>query len=458
MPGTKWRCERRPPPTLRTGARRGRRRGLSTNLSMSAVSRCRGCQFIVIGRNPHVAWGVTNMAADVQDVRVEHTRGTGSATEFERADGRWARVEHHAERIRVRGGRDRVLDVQTTTHTVGAETMVTPIISGLYPSDPRTLSLAWTAYAPKALVLPLLRANAAADATALVGAFVTFGGPSLNLVWADTQGGIGYHAIGLIPVRGSTTPQPRETPEAVPSSPAGPPLPEGGEGDQTPVRQPAMFGRTGGGRTESRLLPTSFQPYRRHTFAQPKRAAQPRAGSRQAKARQAKARQANAHQIRRNSHAPAVAATPQAPSLAKPPRNYTIGSRVSPVPVDALDAAQAWVGYIAYADLPAVTNPVGGVLVTANSRVTPDDYPWSVTDDWGDPFRTERILHLLRGRSGLTPSDMLAAQNDVYFSMSIRLSGSGLRTRSIMHQRGRWAAMRGGCTGPPTSCGHGMER
>lgn len=71
-------------------------------------------------------------------------------------------------------------------------------------------------------------------------------------------------------------------------------------------------------------------------------------------------------------------------------------------------------GYIAYADLPAVTNPVGGVLVTANSRVTPDDYPWSVTDDWGDPFRTERILHLLRGRSALTPSDMLAAQNDVY--------------------------------------------
>ena len=95
-------------------------------------------------------------------------------------------------------------------------------------------------------------------------------------------------------------------------------------------------------------------------------------------------------------------------------REFTVGSPLSPVPVDALDAAQAWSGYIAYADLPAVTDPVGGVLATANSRVTPDDYPWAVTDDWADPFRAERIVHLLSRRTGLRPEDMPAVQNDVH--------------------------------------------
>ncbi len=364
-----------------------------------------GLPFVTIGRNPHVAWGLTNMGADVQDVRVEHMRGTGAATEFQRTDGGWARVEHHAERIRVRGGTDRVLDVQTTTHTVGAETMVTPIISGLYPSDPRTLSLAWTAFAPKAVTVPLLAANAAANGTALVEAFATFGGPSLNLVWADTEGGIGYHAIGLIPVRGSTTRQPRDVPEAMPLPPSGPPVPDGGEGEGATLQQPAL---TQGQHGAPRLLLTAYRPLRRHAGGQARRGAVPRPWGRRAGGQRAGGRRS-----RRGAAAPSASQTPPEPSPT-PLLNYTIGSRVAPVPVDALDATQAWVGYIAYADMPAVTDPPGGVLVTANSRVTPDDYPWSVTEDWTDPFRTERILHLLRGRTGLTPSDMLAAENDVY--------------------------------------------
>ena len=357
-----------------------------------------GLPFVVIGRNAHVAWGVTNLGGDTQDVRVEHLRGSGTAMEFEQTDGQWAPVEHHEERIRVRGGLDRVLDVETTTHAVGTETMVTPIISALYPSDRRTLSLAWTAYAPRAVSVPLLAANVAADGAALVQSFATFGGPTLNVVWADTEGHIGYHAIGLIPVRGSTVPQPRDLPEAVPAAPSGTAVPDEGEGDQTPVRQPAAMQRE---LTGPRLLLSAYRPGRRRALAaRPPMQRRTRIGRRAL---------------------PAVAAVaPTAPEAAEilpasvPARSYAIGSRVSPVPVDALDPKQAWVGFIAYGDMPAVTDPVGGVLATANSRITADDYPWSVSDDWADPFRTERIVHLLSGRTGLTPSDMLAAENDVH--------------------------------------------
>src|SRR5580704_15937812 len=38
-----------------------------------------GVPFIIVGHNAHVAWGFTNLGADVQDVFIEHTRGTGDA-------------------------------------------------------------------------------------------------------------------------------------------------------------------------------------------------------------------------------------------------------------------------------------------------------------------------------------------------------------------------------------------
>ena len=54
------------------------------------------------------------------------------------------------------------------------------------------------------------------------------------------------------------------------------------------------------------------------------------------------------------------------------------------------------------------------MLATANSRITPDNYPFPVTLDWASPYRTERIWHLLTGTHSLTPADMLRIQTDVY--------------------------------------------
>ncbi len=120
----------------------------------------------------------------------------------------------------------------------------------------------------------------------------------------------------------------------------------------------------------------------------------------------------------RSSRRPAAVperAPAEAPLIPLPqPRDYTVGSPISPVPVDALDPSQEWSGYISYGDLPSVTDPPGGFLSTANGRITPDDYPWAVANDWPDPFRAERIVHLLSGRTGLTPADMLRIQNDVH--------------------------------------------
>ena len=61
-----------------------------------------GTPFVIVGHNQHVAWGFTNLGADVQDLYIEHTRGTQSGAEYQTADGTWKPVEYHTEVIHVR--------------------------------------------------------------------------------------------------------------------------------------------------------------------------------------------------------------------------------------------------------------------------------------------------------------------------------------------------------------------
>ena len=45
--------------------------------------------------------------------------------------------------------------------------------------------------------------NSASDWSTMLEAFSHFGGPAQNLMYADDQGHIGYHAVGRIPLRGN---------------------------------------------------------------------------------------------------------------------------------------------------------------------------------------------------------------------------------------------------------------
>jgi len=157
-----------------------------------------GTPFVIAGHNQHVAWGFTNLGADVQDLYIEHTRGTPTGAEYQTADGAWLPVLYRAEVIHVRGGANVQLDVPLTRH---GDTD-TPIVSSIFPGDRRTLSLRWTIYDPANVTAPFFAVDSASDWTSMLGAFAEWGGPPQNLVYADDQGHIGYHAVGRIPVRG----------------------------------------------------------------------------------------------------------------------------------------------------------------------------------------------------------------------------------------------------------------
>ena len=54
-----------------------------------------------------------------------------------------------------------------------------------------------------------------------------------------------------------------------------------------------------------------------------------------------------------------------------------------------------WDGWVPYEELPELVDPEQGYVLTANNRITPEDYPHHITSDWLDGYRARRIEDLL---------------------------------------------------------------
>jgi penicillin G amidase len=83
------------------------------------------------------------------------------------------------------------------------------------------------------------------------------------------------------------------------------------------------------------------------------------------------------------------------------------------LPVDGSTNAHEWIGYIAYDKMPSKANPPSGFVGTANARITPDGYPYSISVEWEAPWRVARIYHVLQSGKKFAASDMLALQTDI---------------------------------------------
>ena len=75
-----------------------------------------------------------------------------------------------------------------------------------------------------------------------------------------------------------------------------------------------------------------------------------------------------------------------------------------------------WIGFISFEQMPKVYNPPSGVIATANGRITPDGYPYSISAQWEAPWRTDRIYRVLQSGKKFSAGDMLTLQTDIYSS------------------------------------------
>jgi penicillin amidase len=84
------------------------------------------------------------------------------------------------------------------------------------------------------------------------------------------------------------------------------------------------------------------------------------------------------------------------------------------LPVNGADNAHEWTSYIPFEKLPSIYNPPSGIIGTANGRITPDNYPNSISMEWDAPWRTARIYHVLESGRQFSAADMLALQTDIH--------------------------------------------
>ncbi|WP_033542137.1 penicillin acylase family protein [Planococcus sp. CAU13] len=153
-----------------------------------------GVPGIILGHNEKVAWGVTNVGPDVQDLYIE-TPNPDNPTEF-RYEGEWEQAEVRDEPIRVKDGETVDFEVMVTRHG--------PIISDLLyeNEEPGALfSMQWTALEPTLELQAVLGFNKAENWEDFESALEDFQAPAQNFVFAATDGTIAYKANGRIPIR-----------------------------------------------------------------------------------------------------------------------------------------------------------------------------------------------------------------------------------------------------------------
>jgi len=83
------------------------------------------------------------------------------------------------------------------------------------------------------------------------------------------------------------------------------------------------------------------------------------------------------------------------------------------LPVSGSDDAHEWKGWIPFDEMPQIYDPPTGVLATANGRIVPDGYKYSISTEWDAPWRTDRIYRVLESGKKFAPADMLTLQMDI---------------------------------------------
>jgi penicillin amidase len=162
-----------------------------------------GTPAVALGRNRFIAWGATNVAADVQDLYRERLDDSGTSAIFRGVKEALTIVP---ETIRVKGGDDVRLEVRITRHgplvsdAINANNAELPRDRQPAPLTP--LALRWTALDADDTTLPaFLKVNGARNWSEFTAALADFVVPSQNFVYGDVDGHIGYYAPGRIPIR-----------------------------------------------------------------------------------------------------------------------------------------------------------------------------------------------------------------------------------------------------------------
>lgn len=153
-----------------------------------------GIPGIILGHNESIAWGVTNVNPDVQDLYIE-TPNPENPYQF-KYDGQWEDAKVRQEPIHVKDSETIDFEVVETRHG--------PIISNIMTNETEVkeqFSMQWTALQSTQELKAILGFNKATNWEEFDLALKDFKAPAQNFVFASTDGTIAYKANGLVPIR-----------------------------------------------------------------------------------------------------------------------------------------------------------------------------------------------------------------------------------------------------------------
>ena len=145
-----------------------------------------GVPGVLIGHNEHIAWGITSLQFDTQDLYAET---------LDLRSGRYLYREQELQAVKETDW----IAVRDSAPQ-GVETWVTVHGPVVMSEDKHPLALKWAAAAPGAS-FPILAINQAKNWGEFRQALRAFAGPGLNFLYADDAGNIGHQVAGRLPLR-----------------------------------------------------------------------------------------------------------------------------------------------------------------------------------------------------------------------------------------------------------------
>lgn len=146
-----------------------------------------GLPGVLVGHNDRIAWSITSLQFDVQDLYLEQLNPASGQYVFR---GKSEQATPEREIIRIKGQAPENLALWVTRH------------GPVFVADGgRLLSLRWTAADEAGSQYPLLELDRARDWTQFRSALARFPGPALTFVYSDITGNIGSQGAGRLPIR-----------------------------------------------------------------------------------------------------------------------------------------------------------------------------------------------------------------------------------------------------------------
>lgn len=153
-----------------------------------------GMPGVMIGRNEHVAWGITNNICSQRDLYLEKI--DAAHPDCFLFDGKWEPAQHRTETIKVRGQEAICKTIRSSRNG--------PIVDEVVPATIRHLgpmSIRWIGFEPCGWVTATIESNRAKNCDEFRAACRPWISPTFNLVFADTAGNIGLQSVGRVPLR-----------------------------------------------------------------------------------------------------------------------------------------------------------------------------------------------------------------------------------------------------------------